>query len=304
MRKPKYDLTGQKFGKLTVVKDSGERTKKGTMWLCKCDCGKFKLYSTGELRGGMIKSCGCIKESHKKELIGKKFGRLTVESLAESKIRGGRKVTAFNCVCDCGNKIVAVRSDLLHGNVKSCGCYKKDAIKKALQYHNPFIIDGDIVRMYTRKGEEFLISFRDLDRVKQFCWHINDHGYVQSNSTQRTIKLHNFILGTDTDLYYGDHIDYNRLNNTRENLRIVTPSQNRMNCSMRKDNPTGYTGVFISGNKFGARISKDHKNITIGTYDTLEEAVEARHKAELEMYGEYNNKDRDALYEMLMKCQT
>ena len=36
----------------------------------------------------------------------------------------------------------------------------------------------------------------------------------------------------------------------------------------------------------------------------LEEAVEARHKAELEMYGEYNNKDRDALYEMLMKCQT
>lgn len=58
------DLTGQKFGRLTVIiiKDrvKGERIK----WLCKCDCGIEKFIATGDLKSGDSKSCGCLKSEN------------------------------------------------------------------------------------------------------------------------------------------------------------------------------------------------------------------------------------------------
>lgn len=55
----KIDLTGQKFGRLTVLKQ--EETKhKHLRWLCLCDCGNIKAIQGGSLRGGYAKSCGCL----------------------------------------------------------------------------------------------------------------------------------------------------------------------------------------------------------------------------------------------------
>lgn len=54
------DMTGQRFGKLTVV-SRAENNKHGqAMWNCLCDCGNFTISSGGNLRGGRSKSCGCI----------------------------------------------------------------------------------------------------------------------------------------------------------------------------------------------------------------------------------------------------
>jgi hypothetical protein len=60
------DITGQRFGHLFVVGDSGERTASGAvMWLCKCDCGKKKPVWGNSLRKGNTKSCGsCSKIRH------------------------------------------------------------------------------------------------------------------------------------------------------------------------------------------------------------------------------------------------
>jgi hypothetical protein len=52
------DLTGQRFGILTVVKRSGTKDYM-SQWLCKCDCGQFHIVRINHLRGGQIKSCGC-----------------------------------------------------------------------------------------------------------------------------------------------------------------------------------------------------------------------------------------------------
>lgn len=60
---PFQDLTGQKFGKLTVIgKDLNSNSVK-IKWICKCDCGKVKQKSvTGcDLKSGKVKSCGCIR---------------------------------------------------------------------------------------------------------------------------------------------------------------------------------------------------------------------------------------------------
>lgn len=54
------DLTGQVFGRLTVVEKTGVHNGK-TQWRCKCECGNEHVVSSTNLRGGMVKSCGCLR---------------------------------------------------------------------------------------------------------------------------------------------------------------------------------------------------------------------------------------------------
>lgn len=56
------DLTGQRFGKLVVIKRDGITNSKHTRWLCKCDCGNFSYVSKVNLKNGSTKSCGCLKK--------------------------------------------------------------------------------------------------------------------------------------------------------------------------------------------------------------------------------------------------
>lgn len=63
------DLTGQKFGRLTVVERAEDYVtkngKKYTQWLCKCECGNIKIISTSRLKDGTTKSCGCLSKELK-----------------------------------------------------------------------------------------------------------------------------------------------------------------------------------------------------------------------------------------------
>lgn len=65
-----HTLIGQKFGKLTVIKDTGKRTNnRGIIWECQCDCGKITEVSTNNLKQNNTMSCGCMKQSHGEYLI-------------------------------------------------------------------------------------------------------------------------------------------------------------------------------------------------------------------------------------------
>lgn len=58
----KIDITGKRFGRLVVLKDSGKRTPSGgTLWLCRCDCGEIRIVWSHALRHGTTKSCGCYQ---------------------------------------------------------------------------------------------------------------------------------------------------------------------------------------------------------------------------------------------------
>lgn len=56
----KLDLSGQKFTRLTVVKEAGRSNKGQVLWLCSCECAGTKLATSYGLRSGNIKSCGCL----------------------------------------------------------------------------------------------------------------------------------------------------------------------------------------------------------------------------------------------------
>lgn len=61
MQKVLIDLSGQRFGRLTVLKRNGSDSSKGAMWDCRCDCGVVKNVSAHALKSGNTKSCGCIR---------------------------------------------------------------------------------------------------------------------------------------------------------------------------------------------------------------------------------------------------
>lgn len=63
----KKDLTGQKFGKLTVIKEMAKRYSDGSItWLCKCECGNSKIIPSVSLIQNYTQSCGCeLKKARK-----------------------------------------------------------------------------------------------------------------------------------------------------------------------------------------------------------------------------------------------
>lgn len=104
------DLTGRRFGKLTVKRYVGNKK-----WLCMCDCGHETVALSSNLKRGHTTSCGCARANA--SLNGKVFGNMCV--IERVNVDDTRRVY-YKCKCDCGNECV-VRSDALTiGNVRSC----------------------------------------------------------------------------------------------------------------------------------------------------------------------------------------
>lgn len=127
----KNDFLGSRFGMLTVVEDSGQRRGTSILYRCQCDCGREILAVRHQLVSGTIQNCGCISKENRTlvaDLIGKRFGKLTV--LEDTGRRAGSGVIVWRCRCDCGGEAYATRQQLESGNVRSCGCSPKEHASK------------------------------------------------------------------------------------------------------------------------------------------------------------------------------
>ena len=128
------DLTGKRFGRLIVLDKNEEVSKqKGrTYWNCKCDCGNIKPIMAKHLKANAIQSCGCLQkertsETNGHDLIGKRFGRLTV--IGKVNIHNNNGYINWLCKCDCGNECIVISHNLTTGNTQSCGCLHIETIK-------------------------------------------------------------------------------------------------------------------------------------------------------------------------------
>ena len=118
------DLTGQVFNRLTVLKLDTERKSKNKYWICQCNCGIIKSIQQSNLTSGLTQSCGCLhKEKVSHNLIGQKFGKLTVIK-DTGKRTNGRNII-WECQCDCGKIIEVPTNNLKQNNTMSCGCMKQ-----------------------------------------------------------------------------------------------------------------------------------------------------------------------------------
>jgi hypothetical protein len=132
------DLTGKRFGSLTVVGLSKHRSPngKGIKWICKCDCGQIVEKTALHLTNGHSKSCGVAGCPYKKQLykyrrvdlLGKRFGKLLVLRCLEKQDKYGNYL--WECKCDCGKHTIATTNSLTSGNTHSCGCVLSKAEEK------------------------------------------------------------------------------------------------------------------------------------------------------------------------------
>lgn len=132
------DLTGQTFGQLTVLKDTGERKNRQVVWLCKCSCGKETKVVGQALRTGHTTSCGHIKGGTKNviNLLGQKFNKLTViERVGSTEDRKA----LWKCQCDCGNFRIVEGYYLRHNIITACEQCTKKELKYNLKSYNKII---------------------------------------------------------------------------------------------------------------------------------------------------------------------
>lgn len=130
------DITGQRFGRL-IAKEYVKTEKKGSYWLCVCDCGNQKLVKVSKLRSGHTQSCGCLQRERThnacyKDLTGQCFGRLTVIGPALPSASGR---TRFQCKCVCGKIVNVEGGNLVSGATKSCGCIRREITRKLKLSH-------------------------------------------------------------------------------------------------------------------------------------------------------------------------
>lgn len=126
------DLTGQTFGKLTVLEKTNERRNRQVVWKCQCECGNITYVVGQALRDGHTQSCGCknYESKNKKNLIGQKFGKLLV--LQQNQLKSKDRHILWDCQCDCGNIRTVIGSKLLDGSVTQCqNCQLQDGFKKS-----------------------------------------------------------------------------------------------------------------------------------------------------------------------------
>lgn len=122
--KLKYNYIGQKFGLLTVLKQSDIWSNDGRirLWECRCDCGTIVLRYGRTLQDGYNSHCGCLKKTN---LVGQKFGKLTV--IKETKKNKGQRQSWWICKCECGEEIRKNTWDLRHEKYNRCRkCRKKE----------------------------------------------------------------------------------------------------------------------------------------------------------------------------------
>lgn len=143
---PLIDLTGKKFGRLTVLKRHPQNTTNNhPRWICKCDCGNDNVIVQGtHLKSGHTTSCGCYHKEicgqyNFKDITNQKFGKLTAIKYIRTNNKGN---AIWLCKCECGNSIEVIGVDLRSGHTRSCGCihsFGEAKIREILEKHNiPF----------------------------------------------------------------------------------------------------------------------------------------------------------------------
>lgn len=278
------NLTGERFGKLTVIERAENKiTLKGqskTVWKCHCDCGNEVNVLASSLGRGNTKSCGCysVEYANKNKYIdlsGQKFGKLTVLRRTRMKDRN----SYWLCRCECGAEKEVSMVALRHGQ-KSCGCSMYDWVEDRIIGNEYTVDENNVVHVILRAGEEMLCDMEDWEKLKQFTWRKDKWGYVVTSTSRKIKKFHIEVMGKKNG-YVVDHEDRNKLNNQKSNLRFLTKSGNAVNSKLSKNNTSGIKGVQSTRNgKWVASLTLNRRRIHLGTYETIEEAAEARRKGE------------------------
>lgn len=162
-------VIGQKYGKLTILGDSGKREVNGSVaWKCLCECGNITYVGISNLQRGHTTSCGCSKQEYidslKYDIIGMKFQSLTVIKELD---RSLYKRRTYLCKCDCGKTIIIDGTSLTTGATMSCGCIRRS--------HGEIYIENLLNEYNIKFQQEYRFEQCRNKRRLPFDFYLPDH---------------------------------------------------------------------------------------------------------------------------------
>ena len=151
--------------------------------------------------------------------------------------------------------------------------------------YNAFDLSGKYGIGIDCDGNKFYFDKDDFNRINKHYWAKDKNGYWRSSIN----RLHRFILNAEKNEYV-DHINNNKDDNRKFNLRKCDNSENNRNRGLQSNNTSGCTGVSWDkrSNKWRVRIKLYGKEKEIGKYADINDAIKARKDAEEKYYGEFS----------------
>ena len=140
------------------------------------------------------------------------------------------------------------------------------------------------------KGETALVDEEDFEWLNQYSWYLSSNGYARRQDWNcgkpKNINMHRMLLDIP-DGKQTDHINRNKLDNRKVNLRICTNSENGRNKGTRKGSLSGYKGVSKHRDKWQARIRLNGEQTYLGIFENIIDAALAYNKAAIIVHGEF-----------------
>lgn len=205
------------------------------------------------------------------DISDQKFGMFTVIKFHSLNVR---KKSMWLCVCDCGTEKVIEGSNLKRANTKSCGCVRYDKV--------------------TKHGRSKSLEYKTWVSMIRRCTKENEKDYPRYGG--RGIKVCDSWLNSFENFYadmgerpsLNHSIDRFNVNGNYEpsNCRWATSSQQERNKRLNPKNTSGYPGVTWckKHNYWKVKITVNDKNIHVGSFHSLEEAIDARKQAEIKYW--------------------
>jgi hypothetical protein len=136
--------------------------------------------------------------------------------------------------------------------------------------------------------ELFKIDDDDFEKCLKYNWKKHSGGYARASISGKWVYLHRFLLNASSKDPQIDHINRDKKDNQKSNLRFISGSQNVFNQDLRCDNKIGISGIHWDNirKKYFAQITKNNKNYFIGRFSSLEDAMLARKKKEIELFND------------------
>lgn len=262
------DLRGQTFGFLRAEEKMPDREDRYAVWRCRCtNCGGEAFVNTKRLQRGTVTDCGCFQKaaarngSKAEDLTGRAFGDLKALYRVENH-RNGR--TQWMCECACKKRVVVTAHALKSGNAKSCGCHRKNHPAYTLDLRN---------RRFGRLTA--LHPTEERDKKGSVLWHCRCRCGTELDLSADALMHGNYQSCGCLKKEIGQKIGctLHRIDDTC--VEILEKRKHR------SDNTSGFRGVYqLAGGRFRVGIGLKKKSFHIGTFDTFEEAVQARLEVE------------------------